>query len=91
MYHIHYHESVIDDLQKITKTDKQKIKKAIEKKLMTNPLIFGEPLRSNLVGYRKLRVGEYRIVYQIVKQENTLIIIIAHRRNVYDRVGHRME
>jgi mRNA interferase RelE/StbE len=90
MYTVIYHESIADDLKKITKKDKEKIKKAIEKKLTTNPIIFGEPLRSNLIGYRKLRVGEYRIVYQIKEKEKTLIIIIAHRRNVYGFVKKRI-
>lgn len=91
MYQIVYHESVVSDLKKITKTDKQKIKKSIEKKLAQNPLLYGEPLRSSLSGYRKLRVGEYRIVYVIQPQDRTLIIIIAHRKDVYERVHKRID
>ena len=90
MYNVIYHEAVVRDLRKITKTDRGKIRKAIERKLMLNPLLFGEPLRSNLVGYRKLRIGEYRIVYHIMDDSTLIIIIIAHRRNVYDFVKKRL-
>jgi len=90
MYKIVYHESVVRDLKKITKADREKIRKAIEKKLMLNPLLFGEPLRSSLVGYRKLRVGEYRIVYHVMDDNTLIVIIIAHRRNVYDFVKKRV-
>ena len=90
MYKIIYHEAVARDVKKITKTDKEKIRKAIERKLMLNPLLFGEPLRSNFVGYRKLRVGEYRVVYHIMDDDTLIIIIIAHRRNVYDFVKKKL-
>lgn len=90
MYKIIYHESVVDDLKKITKTNLLNIRKAIEKKLAHNPLIFGEPLRSSLSGHRKLRVGDYRIVYRIEPIQETIIIIIAHRRDVYTRVKKRI-
>ena len=90
MYEIIYHEAVVRDLKKITKADREKIRKSIEKKLMINPLLFGEPLRSNLVGYRKLRVGEYRIVYHVMNDNTLIVIIIVHRRNVYDFVKKRL-
>ena len=52
---------------------------------MTEPEKYGEPLRRTLKGYRKLRVGYYRIVYEI---ENQYIFIlgIAHRKIVYERM-----
>lgn len=90
MYEIVYHESVRDDLKKNTKTDVVKIKTAIEKKLMHDPVIFGEPLRSSLVGHRKLRVGNYRIVYRIEPIKKTIVIIIAHRREVYKKARKRL-
>lgn len=45
----------------------------------------------NLVQKPKFLVGEYRVVYQILQKENTLIIIIAHRRNVYNFVKKRVD
>jgi mRNA interferase RelE/StbE len=46
---------------------------------------FGLPLRRNLKGLMKLRVGDYRIIYSIEKQTVTVHVIkIGHRREVYE-------
>ena len=59
------------------------IRKAIESKLQTNPIEFGKPLRYSLKGCRRLRVGDYRVIYKI--DENIVLIIkIGHRREVYE-------
>ena len=63
-----YKESVQKDLKKISKDIQYIIRRAIEEKLMSDPLKFGLPLRRNLKGYMKLRVGDYRIVYSISKK-----------------------
>ncbi len=85
-YIVRYHPDVRDkDIPKIDKAVRQRIKSAIELRLMTEPEKYGEPLRRTLKGYRKLRVGYYRIVYEI---ENQYIFIlgIAHRKIVYERM-----
>ena len=51
---------------------------------MLDPIAFGKPLRYSLKGHRRLRVSDYRIVYRIESQTNTVIIIaIKHRKDVY--------
>ena len=84
-----YHELVIsDDLPKLSSEWKEKIRHAIEERLMTHPDLYGKPLRRSLKGYRKLRVGDYRVIFRIEK--NTVkIMIIQHRSVVYDRVAKR--
>lgn len=83
MYKIEYLESVVkDDLPSITKPEKLKIKKAIEEKLCNDPVRFGKPLQYSLKGCRRLRVGDYRIIYLIEKDE-VLIVKIGHRKEVY--------
>lgn len=85
MYSIEYLESVKRDLQKLSKSIKEKLKKAIEKKLMINPIEFGKPLQYSLKGLRRLRVEDYRIIYQIdPKGEIVLIVKIGHRKEVYE-------
>jgi mRNA interferase RelE/StbE len=46
---------------------KQRIKSAIETRLLTEPEKYSDPLRRTLKGYRKLRVGDYRIVLRVDK------------------------
>lgn len=64
---------------------KKLIRKAIEERLMVDPIGFGKPLRYSLKGHRRLRVSDYRVVYRIDSQNHTVVIIaIKHRKDVYD-------
>ena len=51
---------------------------------MLDPVKYGEPLRRTLKGYRKLRIGDYRIVFKIEK-EYLLILGICHRKDIYKK------
>ena len=86
LYQIHYLESVVkEDLPELSTTAKKLIKKAIEERLMVDPIGFGKPLRYSLKGHRRLRVSDYRVVYRIEPDEHSVIIIaIKHRKDVYD-------
>ncbi len=89
-YKLRYHLSVKKkDLTKINETMKKRIRIAIENRLMVDPVKYGEPLRKTLKGYRRLRVGNYRIVYKI-EQENVIILGICHRKDVYKKVEMRI-
>ena len=61
------------------------IKRAIEERLTANPVGFGKPLQYSLKGHRRLRVSDYRVIYRIEAQTNTVIVIaIKHRKDVYE-------
>ena len=82
MYQIEYHEKIVDDLARISETNKTRIRKAIESKLMLNPIIFGKPLQNSLRNFRSTRVGEYRIIF-MVQGKKVRILNISHRSFVY--------
>lgn len=85
IYTIRYLEVVVKKhIPKLSAPDKKIIKKAIEERLMTDPIGFGKPLQYSLKGHRRLRVGDYRVVYRI-EPETDLVIIVAikHRKDVY--------
>lgn len=86
MYKIEYLESVVKkDITVITKAEKEKIKKAIENKLAIDPISFGKPLQYSLKACRRLRVGNYRIIYKIESEKNCVLIVkIGHRKEVYE-------
>ncbi|MCK5504400.1 MAG: type II toxin-antitoxin system RelE/ParE family toxin [Thermodesulfovibrionia bacterium] len=89
-FELRYHPDVRDkDIPSINKKLRNRIKKAIESRLITEPHMYGEPLRKNLRGYWKLRVGDYRVVFRIVKNE-VLILGIIHRKKVYDYIIKRI-
>lgn len=44
----------------------------------------GLPLRRELKGYYKFRVGDYRIVYDLDTSHSQVVIIaVGHRKNIY--------
>jgi mRNA interferase RelE/StbE len=45
-----------------------------------------EALTGDLSGFFKLRAGDYRILYEILRDEQTIVIhLIGHRREIYRR------
>jgi len=85
-YRIEYLESVVtDDIPQVPKAVQRRIKHAIETKLATHPKEFGKPLRYSLKGARRLRVGDYRVIYTIESDDVVLIVKIGHRREVYEQ------
>ena len=89
-FEIKYHELVIkQDIPELSSVMKNRIKNAIENKLMHNPLDFSKPLRRSLKNYRKLRIGDYRVIFQIDK--NIIkIFIIQHRSVIYKHATKRI-
>ena len=82
---VSYVQSAMDEITSLDGSAKKVIKKAIEEKLMVDPLKFGRPLRRNLSGLFKIRVGDYRIIYQIHEHEVLVVIIkVGHRKEVYE-------
>ena len=43
-----------------------------------------EPLRGDLIGLYKFRIGHYRVIYEIIHEEKTIVIhAVGHRREIY--------
>ncbi len=86
MWRIHYADSVVrDDIPRLDHAAKQRIKKAIETKLTTDPLRFGKPLRHSLHHLRSVRVGDYRVLYHL--DHDAMLVSVAsigHRRDLYE-------
>lgn len=89
-YKLIYHPDIQKyDLPGIPKNIRESMRKAIEERLLFNPFLFGEPLRQSLKGHRKLRVGDYRVIYRI-KGDDIIILKIGHRKEVYGKVFSRL-
>ena len=84
-----YHHEIPHDLAAIPANMKERIRKAIETRLLIDPISYGLPLRKSLHGHRKLRVGNYRIIYRIHGKE-VIILKIGHRKDVYPKVFARL-
>ena len=84
-YRIEYLQAVVDDdIPALAKSIKRQIRRAIETKLTTHPFELGKPLRYSRRGARRLRVGDYRVLYRNDPPDVVLVIKIAHRREVYE-------
>jgi mRNA interferase RelE/StbE len=89
-FELDYHELVKkNDIPKIPENIKKRIKSAIEYRLTLEPEVFGKPLRKSLKGYRKLRVGDYRVIFRI-EGKRVKIFIIQHRSVVYKNAEMRI-
>lgn len=83
-------DEVFGDVEDLPGNTKARVKKVIEERLKVAPDQYGERLRRDLHGLWKLRVGDYRIVYQI---DNGTVTVwgIRHRKNIYPTVKRRQD
>ena len=89
-FEIRYHEAVArEDIPKLSSEWRETIKVSVERKLTEHPEIFGKPLRHSAKGYRKLRVGDYRVIFRI-ERNLVKIIVIQHRSVVYKILKRRL-
>jgi mRNA-degrading endonuclease RelE of RelBE toxin-antitoxin system len=85
-WRIQYLESVVrEDIPALSAAARRRIRSAIERKLATNPIELGKPLRYSFRGARRLRVGDHRVIYRIEPPDLVLVVKIGHRRDVYGR------
>ena len=90
-YAIKYHPDVKEvDLPRINVKMRERIRRAIESRLVTAPQEYGLPLRKSLRGYWKLRVGDYRVVFKI-EGEIVYVLGVRHRKNIYEDVTGRIK
>ncbi|ROO30830.1 type II toxin-antitoxin system RelE family toxin [Salinisphaera japonica] len=83
---IEYARSVTKAVRKMDPPTRQRIKDFLEHRVaaLTDPREIGDPLKGELAGLWRYRVGDYRIICEI--REETLIVLvvrIGHRRAVY--------
>jgi mRNA interferase RelE/StbE len=83
MYRIEYSGRARNDIQKLDPAVQLLILEAIEGKLLRAPEAFGKPLRHSLRLLRALRIGEWRILYQL-SGTAVYIVTIRHRKKGYE-------
>ena len=81
MYNIIFENSALESLNKLEPHIKERIWNKLQQ-CKENPFRFLEHLEE-IEGF-KLRVGDYRAIYQIRKSELLIIVLkLGHRKNVY--------
>ena len=81
-FEIAYKKSVEKDVAKLGKVEAKRILDKIEKDLSARA--DGYPiLKGQFAGLRKLRIGDYRVIFAILGQQ-VLVLRIGHRSEIYD-------
>ena len=83
-FSIRIKESAAKELRRVAKPDRARIVAAIDRLSETPHL--GTSLKGDLRGLRRIRVGDYRILYEVRDEELVVLVVsIAHRRDAYQR------
>lgn len=81
-YAVLLHPKAAKELQTLDETEKTRITARL-KELKDEPEKMGKRLKHS--NYWSLRIGEYRAIYEINKENKQIIVLfIGHRKNVYD-------
>ncbi len=89
MWAIKFHPLVwSEDFRKIDPENQRQILKQIVKKLTIDPEAYGKALSGELHGYWRLRAGDFRVIYRILKDKiEVLVVKVGIRRDfkVYEK------
>ncbi|MUG94088.1 type II toxin-antitoxin system mRNA interferase toxin, RelE/StbE family [Scytonema sp. UIC 10036] len=81
-YIIEYEPEALADLEKLTQAVRERVVNKINWLAENFEQVNPQPLTSDLSGFFKLRVGDYRVIYEFNSEEKIIFI---------DRIGHRRE
>ena len=74
--------SAAKSLRRIPKRDRIRLIEAID--LLRKSPTSGGTLKGEFAGLRRIRVGSYRIVYEVIDRQLVILVVrIGHRKNVY--------
>ena len=83
-FSIRVKKSALRDLRRVAGPDRAPIVAAIDRLAETPHL--GAALKGDLRGLRRIRVGDYRVVYEVRNDELIVLVVrVAHRREAYRR------
>lgn len=83
-FSVQYKGSVAKDLKNLDKAGAKRVLDKVERELRKSPDA-GEPLKGKYSGLLRLRVGDHRVIYTRTK-DGVLILLISHRRDVYQKL-----
>ncbi len=82
-YEITYARSALKTLRKIDRNTAQRILRTIDA-LASDPRPLGCKQLKGGAGEMRIRIGDYRVVYEVIEAEVVILVLrIGHRREVY--------
>ena len=82
-----FDERALKELKKLDRQAQRDILGYLDHRVAgrSDPRRFGKPLRANLAGLWRYRVGAYRIICQIKDRELLVLVVsVGHRKNIYE-------
>lgn len=85
-YYVEFRPEASENLGRLSKSNAQRVLNKIKWLANNFDAVSHEALTAELKGLFKLRIGDYRVIYSIVRKERLVIIhLVGHRRNIYER------
>ena len=83
-YDLRLLEEAVRDLERIDRTIGRRIVRRLEWLRANFGNITPEHLMGDLTGFCKFRVGDYRVIYEVLQEERVLVVhAIGHRSEIY--------
>lgn len=93
-WNVRIHRLVLsEDFDPIPQLDKENILRTLNKKLSIDPQAYGKALTGEFKGYWRLRAGDYRVIYRIIKSQIVVLVIkvgIRKDDQVYQELVKRL-
>ncbi len=84
-YSVEYEPEALADLERLTQAVRERVINKITWLADNFDQITPQALTADLSGFFKLRVGDYRVIYEFSRDDEVISIDrIRHRREVYD-------
>lgn len=84
-YSVEYEPEAIADLNILTQAVQERVINKINWLADNFDQLTPQPLTAELTGFFKMRVGDYRVIYEFNREKRIIFIDrIGHRRDVYN-------
>ena len=85
-YQVKWHEKAIEDLKDVDNKSAKGLVERLKTYLPQDPISLGKPLKGIFKGLYRYRLGDYRVIYSIDREENAIFILkIGKRKEVYNQ------
>jgi mRNA interferase RelE/StbE len=88
MYQVEFRPRAAEDFAKLDPTVADRVLKRLRWLAENFDSVKPESLTESFSGLLKLRVGDYRVIYQANREKKVLRVrLVAHRRDIYDQLA----
>jgi mRNA interferase RelE/StbE len=79
-------DAAADDLESLDRPVARRIIQRLQWLAKNLDTINRERLTGQFAGLFKFRIGDYRVIYEVIEEEQLLIVhVVGHRRDIYRR------